>query len=46
MYESIGDKAFDHILGVIKPGMTEIKIAIEIENALKEMELKKHLLIQ
>ena len=33
--ESIGDKAFDHVLGIIKPGMTEMDIAIEIELAMK-----------
>lgn len=41
MAESIGDKAFDHILGVIKPGMTEMEIAIEIENALKRNGAEK-----
>lgn len=35
MAESIGDKAFDHVLGIIKPGMTEMDIAIEIELAMK-----------
>ncbi len=39
--ESIGDKAFDHILGVIKPGMTEMEIAIEIELALKRNGAEK-----
>ena len=29
--EEIGDEAFKHVLGVIKPGMTEREIAIELE---------------
>lgn len=29
--EAIGDQAFEHILGYIKPGMTEIDIALELE---------------
>jgi Xaa-Pro aminopeptidase len=29
--EALGDAAFSHILGVIKPGMTEIEVALEIE---------------
>lgn len=33
--EHIGDKAFDYVLGIIKPGITEMDIAIEIEMALK-----------
>lgn len=41
MAESIGDKAFDYILGIIKPGMTEIEIAIELENAMKRNGAEK-----
>lgn len=33
--ERIGDKAFDHILGVIRPGMTELEVAAEIEYVMK-----------
>ena len=29
--EAIGDEAFDYILGVLKPGMTEKEVAIELE---------------
>lgn len=29
--EAIGDAAFSHILNIIKPGMTEIDVALEIE---------------
>lgn len=32
----IGDKAFSHILGIIKPGLTEKDIAFEIEYAIKK----------
>lgn len=34
--ESIGDAAFSHILNVIKPGMTELAIAAEIEYCMKQ----------
>lgn len=33
--EKIGDEAFSHILGVIRPGMTEREIAIELESYMK-----------
>ncbi|HIT90466.1 MAG TPA: aminopeptidase P family protein [Candidatus Merdenecus merdavium] len=33
--ESIGDKAFTRILDVIKPGMTEIEVAAELEYSMK-----------
>ncbi|SCP98080.1 M24 family metallopeptidase [Anaerobium acetethylicum] len=33
--EAIGDKAFNFILGIIKPGMTEIEIAVELECFMK-----------
>lgn len=29
--EHIGDKAFDHILGILRPGMTEIEVALALE---------------
>lgn len=35
--ESIGDEAFDYILGMLKPGMTEKECALEIE-----MYMRKH----
>ncbi|MCI7812646.1 MAG: aminopeptidase P family protein [Lachnospiraceae bacterium] len=34
--ESIGDAAFSHILNVIKPGMTELAIAAELEYFMKQ----------
>ena len=34
--ESIGDAAFSHILNVLKPGMTELEIAAELEYAMKK----------
>lgn len=34
--ESIGDKAFEHVLNVIKPGMTELEVAAELEYAMKK----------
>lgn len=34
--ESIGDQAFDHILGMIKPGITEIEIATELDYYMKK----------
>lgn len=33
--EAIGDKAFTHILGVLKPGMTELEVAAELEYSMK-----------
>lgn len=37
----IGDAAFTHILNVIKPGMTEIDIAIELEFFMKKQGAQK-----
>lgn len=37
MAESIGDKAFEHILGYIKVGMTEKDIALELEYTMKKL---------
>lgn len=34
--EALGDMAFDHMLGFIKPGLTEIECAVEIERFFKE----------
>lgn len=34
--ESIGDAAFSYILGIIKPGMTEAEIALELEYYMKK----------
>lgn len=34
--ESIGDAAFSHILNIIKPGITELEIAAELEYAMKK----------
>ncbi len=34
--EAIGDAAFSHILTVIKPGITELEIAAELEYAMKK----------
>ena len=34
--EEIGDKAFTHILTVLKPGITELEVAAEIEYAMKK----------
>ncbi len=36
MAEHIGDLAFEHILKVIKPGITELEIAAELEYAMKK----------
>ncbi|MBR1815746.1 MAG: aminopeptidase P family protein [Lachnospiraceae bacterium] len=36
MAEHIGDMAFTHIIEVLKPGMTEIEIAIELENYMRK----------
>lgn len=36
MAEHIGDMAFTHILEVLKPGMTEIEVAIELENHMRK----------
>lgn len=33
--ESIGDKAFEHVLNIIRVGMTELEVAAEIEYAMK-----------
>lgn len=33
---AIGDKAFEHILTVIKPGITEIEVALELESFMKQ----------
>lgn len=33
--EYIGDMAFDDILGILKPGMTELEVAAEIEYSMK-----------
>ncbi len=35
MAAAIGDKAFSHILTYIKPGVTEIQVALELEHFLK-----------
>lgn len=34
--EHIGDLAFSHILNVLKPGMTELQVAAELEYAMKK----------
>ncbi len=34
--ESIGDKAFSHVLNIIRPGMTELEVAAELEYAMKK----------
>ncbi|WDC85816.1 aminopeptidase P family protein [Caloramator sp. mosi_1] len=34
---NIADKAFEHILNFIKPGMTEIEVALELEFFMKKM---------
>lgn len=34
--ESIGDKAFSYILNILKPGMTEIEVAVELEGFMKK----------
>ena len=34
--EHIGDMAFDDILGILKPGMTELEVAAEIEYSMKK----------
>lgn len=34
--EHIGDMAFEDILGILKPGMTELEVAAEIEYSLKK----------
>ncbi|QHI73582.1 M24 family metallopeptidase [Aminipila terrae] len=33
--EAIGDQAFEHILGFLKPGVSEKRVALEIEHAMK-----------
>ena len=38
--EAIGDAAFDHILSIIKPGITEREIAIELEFFMKRQGAK------
>ncbi len=38
---SIGDAAFKHILGIIKAGMTEIEVAIELEFFMKKQGASK-----
>jgi len=38
---SIGDAAFNHILSVIKPGMTEVEVAIELEFFMKKQGASK-----
>ena len=35
--EAMGDACFDHILGYIRPGMTELQVADEIERTLKAL---------
>ena len=35
MAEHIGDEAFDDILGILRPGMTELEVAAEIEYSMK-----------
>jgi len=35
--EHIGDKAFDYILGEIKPGITELQLAAKLEYRMKEL---------
>lgn len=39
--EAIGDAAFSHILGIIKPGMTEMEIALELEFFMKKQGASK-----
>lgn len=34
--EKIGDEAFNHILSVLHPGMTELEVALELEIAMKK----------
>ena len=34
--EHIGDMAFDDILGILKPGMTELEVAAELEYSMKK----------
>lgn len=34
---AIGDGAFDHILGVLRPGMTEIDVALTIEMRMRQL---------
>ncbi len=41
MAEEIGDKAFSHILGYIKDGITEIEIAAELEYFMKKQGAEK-----
>ncbi|MCX7771882.1 MAG: aminopeptidase P family protein [Clostridia bacterium] len=36
----LGDKVFDHILGFIKPGLTEMQVAAEMEYAMKKFGAK------
>lgn len=36
MAEAIGDRAFGFILGVIRPGMSEIEVAVELEGFMKK----------
>lgn len=33
--QSIGDQAFTHILGYLRPGLTELQVAAELESAMK-----------
>lgn len=35
MAESIGDEAFSYILTILKPGMTELEVAVELEGFMK-----------
>lgn len=34
--EHIGDMAFDHVLGLLKPGMTEIEVALALETSMRK----------
>ena len=36
--EAIGDAAFSHILTLIKPGVTEAEIALELEFFMKSLD--------
>lgn len=36
MAESIGDKAFSDVLNIIRPGMTELQVAAELEYSMKK----------
>ncbi|MDD6208462.1 MAG: aminopeptidase P family protein [Clostridiales bacterium] len=39
--EAIGDKAFEDILGFLKPGMTELQVAARLEYTMKQLGAEK-----